>query len=58
MKEEELKVTPPPKTAAGRHAIEDALKQVFSKAGVVRGQPRFAASESKRRRRLSVVRVA
>jgi oxidoreductase alpha (molybdopterin) subunit len=37
MKEEELKVTPPPKTAAGRHAIEDALKQVFSKAGVVRG---------------------
>ena len=37
MSEEEPKVTPPPKTAAGRHAIEEALKQVFSKAGVVRG---------------------
>jgi molybdopterin-dependent oxidoreductase alpha subunit len=32
-----LDVTPPPKTSAGRHAIEAALKQVFGKAGVVRG---------------------
>jgi molybdopterin-dependent oxidoreductase alpha subunit len=39
MKEEneELKVSKPPETSAGRHAIEAALRQVFSKAGIVRG---------------------
>lgn len=32
-----LSVTPPPKTSAGRHAIENALRQVFGKMGVIRG---------------------
>jgi molybdopterin-dependent oxidoreductase alpha subunit len=32
-----LRVTEPPDTSAGRRAIESALKQVFGKAGVVRG---------------------
>ncbi|MFN6963593.1 MAG: FdhF/YdeP family oxidoreductase [Pyrinomonadaceae bacterium] len=32
-----LHVSEPPETSAGRHAIESALKQVFGKAGVVRG---------------------
>jgi len=35
--ESNLKISKPPDTSAGRHAIEGALKQVFSKAGVIRG---------------------
>lgn len=34
---EKLRVSKPPDTSAGRHAIEAALKDVFGKAGVVRG---------------------
>ena len=34
---EALRVTDPPKTSGGRDAITSALKQVFGKAGVVRG---------------------
>ena len=39
MKEEreKLDVTPPPKTSAGRHAIENALRHVWGKMGLVRG---------------------
>ena len=33
--QEKLKVTQPPETSAGRHAISEDLKDVFSKAGVV-----------------------
>ena len=35
--ESNLKISKPPDTSAGRHAIEGALKQVFGKAGVIRG---------------------
>ena len=34
---EHLEVRKPPETSAGRHAIEAALRDVFSKAGVIRG---------------------
>ncbi len=34
---DELKVTPPPTTSAGVHAVSNALKHVFGKMGVVRG---------------------
>ena len=36
-KDEELKVSKPPDTSAGRHAIENALRQVFGKMGLIRG---------------------
>ena len=32
-----VKVTPPPKTSAGIHAVTNALKHVYGKMGVVRG---------------------
>ncbi|QYO65873.1 FdhF/YdeP family oxidoreductase [Leptolyngbya sp. 7M] len=33
----ELKITPPPETSAGIHAVTNALRHVFSKMGVIRG---------------------
>lgn len=32
-----LKITPPPETSAGIHAVTNALKHVFGKMGVIRG---------------------
>lgn len=36
-KSPKVKVTPPPKTSAGIHAVTNALKHVFGKMGLVRG---------------------
>jgi molybdopterin-dependent oxidoreductase alpha subunit len=36
-KKDELKITPPPETSAGIHAVTNALKHVVTKMGVVRG---------------------
>jgi len=35
--ESHLKIEPPPKTSAGRHAITESLKNVFGKDGIIRG---------------------
>src|SRR5512144_1802729 len=35
--EAHLEIDPPPKTSAGRHAVENALRQVFRKMGIIRG---------------------
>lgn len=33
----DLKITPPPKTSAGLHAVTNALRHVYGKMGVIRG---------------------
>ncbi len=35
--EEKLKISPPPKTSAGIHAVTNALRHVYGKMGVIRG---------------------
>ena len=42
-----LKVTPPPKTSAGIHAVTNALKHAFGKMGVVRGTRALIALNQK-----------